>query len=238
VSETPDPERLSGPAASGNPAELARYLPLSQRPRRDETAVTGNWSEQLAQALLQLAEQLGALSEADWLTPSARPGFRVADVAGRVVWRTSTPRLARVRDRVRRALRDRRRFSASELSLGSEAVSAGRTDAEEQLRSLAARVTTDSSSRSVADLAAVVLACYEISEAVGEPIVIDPVASGAVALARSLSAPVEIKAVLKTRSLVSTDGDWRVGTGTELRGTSAQIVLFLYGRAGLPGATA
>jgi len=235
VSETPDPERLSGPVAPANAADLARYLPLSQRPRRDETTVTGDWSEQLATVLLQLADHLGTLSEADWLTPSIRPGFRVADVAGLAVWRTATPLLTRVRERLARAVRDRRRWSATELSLGHEAAAEGRAGVEEKLRSLAGRLTTDSSSRSVSDLAAAVLACYETSETVGAPIVVDPVASGAVALARSLSAPIEIKAVLKTRALVSTDGDWRVGSGTELRGTSAEIVLFLYKRAGLPG---
>jgi len=237
VTETPDPDRLSGPATPANAAELAKYLPLSQRPRRDEKAVSGNWSEQGARALLQFADLLEALSEADWLTPSARPGFRVADVAGLVVWRAATPRLARFRELVARALRDHQRRSAAELSLGREIAARGRTGLEAELRSLAARTAAAGSSRSVSDLAAVVLACYETSSVVGEPIIVDPVASGAVALARSLNAPVEIKAVLKTRALVSTDGDWRVGSGAVLRGTSAEIVLFLYGRAGLPPAT-
>ena len=242
VSESTEPEResgprgLSGPAGPANAAELAQYLPLSQRPRRDETAVTGNWAKHLGQALIQLADALGTITDAEWTSPSARPGFSVADVAGFVVWRTSTPRLVRARERASRALRDRRFPPATQLLIGRERGEAGRVSVESELRSLAVSALSGRSSRSVADLAVVVLACYDIGSVAGEPIVIDPVASGAVALARSLSAPVEIRAVLASTALVSSDGDWRVGKGQERSGTSSDIVLFLYGRAPLPPA--
>ena len=233
VSDTPEPDRLSGPATPPNAAEIARYLPLSQRPRRDESGVTAHWGPQVAQALGQLADLLSGLSEADWTTPSAREGFRVADAAGLVVWRTATPRLARVWQRAVRAARYRLFPSAIELSLATEHAAHGRSAVADELRSHAETASTRS--RSISDLAAVVLACYEISSVVGTPVTIDPVASGAVGLARSLSAPVEIRAVLATRSLVSTDGDWRVGKGSEISGTSAEIILFLYRRGPLPG---
>ena len=237
VSDTPEPDRLSGPASQPNAADIARYLPLSQRPRRDETAVTGNWSKPLGQALLQLADLVGELSESDWVMQSARPGFRVADVAGFVVWRTHTPRLSRARERVSRALRERRFPPATQLLLGRERGAAGRSAVESELRSLAVTALASTGSRTVADLAAVILASCDIGSVVGTPVVIDPVSSGAVALARSLGAPVEIRAVLTTTTLVSTDGDWRVGKGPEIAGTSAQIILFLYGRGPLPSAS-
>jgi hypothetical protein len=37
-------------------------------------------------------------------------------------------------------------------------------------------------------------------------------------------------------TLVAGDAGWAVGRGPETRATGAQIVLFLYGRAGLPAA--
>ena len=40
---------------------------------------------------------------------------------------------------------------------------------------------------------------------------------------------------MKNRTLRATDADWTFGTGPELAGTAAALVLFLYGRAGVPG---
>ena len=68
----------------------------------------------------------------------------------------------------------------------------------------------------------------------GRHIAVDPLAGGAVAVARGLSAPVEIRAVVTARTLVATDAAWRVGRGPELPGTAAGIVLFLFGRGGPP----
>jgi hypothetical protein len=64
---------------------------------------------------------------------------------------------------------------------------------------------------------------------------IDPIASGAVALARSLSAPVELRAVVSERALRASDAAWTVGRGRELSGNARELVLFLWGYAGLPG---
>ena len=68
----------------------------------------------------------------------------------------------------------------------------------------------------------------------GDAVSVDPVASGAVALARSLSAPIAIRAVVTARTLLATDAAWQVGRGPELPGTAAGIVLFLFGRGAVP----
>jgi hypothetical protein len=66
-------------------------------------------------------------------------------------------------------------------------------------------------------------------------LVVDATTSGAVALARALSAPLPIRAVVRGRTLRATDAEWEFGAGPELAGSARELVLFLYGRAGVPG---
>ena len=61
-------------------------------------------------------------------------------------------------------------------------------------------------------------------------------ASGAVALARTLAAPLPIRAVVKGRTLRATDAGWGFGSGPEIAGTARELVLFLYGRGPVPSA--
>ena len=65
---------------------------------------------------------------------------------------------------------------------------------------------------------------------------VDPMTSGAVALARALAAPLPIRAVVKGRTLTATDAGWDFGSGPELAGTARELVLFLYGRGPVPSA--
>ena len=83
----------------------------------------------------------------------------------------------------------------------------------------------------VADLGAALVAAYEL----GPSLEVDATVSGAVALARVLAAPLPIRAVVRGRTLKATDAGWELGTGPELTGTARELVLFLYGRAGVPG---
>jgi hypothetical protein len=84
--------------------------------------------------------------------------------------------------------------------------------------------------RRLRDLALVVVATLDVDPAAP----VDPLALGAVALARSLSAPLPIRAVLRTVTLESSDGGWSVGHGGVVRAPGARIVRFLYGRTGVP----
>lgn len=84
-------------------------------------------------------------------------------------------------------------------------------------------------------LGAVLAEALELAALTGSSLAVDSVTSGAVALDRSLRAPLPIRAVVKRRTIRATDAGWEFGNGPELAGTAAAIVLFLYGRAGVPG---
>lgn len=161
------------------PRDFARYLPLSARPRVDESAVTGDWGPRLAELLIAIDTLIAGLSSATL----ARPEIQAA----------------------------RDRLSATIAAIPSA-------------RRL--RVTA---------LGTVLAEAYEFAALAGRPLVVDTVTSGAVALDRSLRAPLAIRAVIKNRRLRATDADWEFGTGPELAGTAAEVVLFLYGKAGVPG---
>jgi hypothetical protein len=161
------------------PRDLARYLPLSARPRVDESGVTSDWRPRLEQLVAAIDAYLAALP--------AKTLAR-ADVGA-------------ARDRVAAAI---------------AAVPPGRR----------VRVPT---------LGSVLVEALELSTLTGRRLTVDPITSGAVALDRSLRAPLAIRAVVKNRTLRATDADWQFGTGPEMPGTAAALVLFLYGRAGVPG---
>lgn len=178
-------------------SDLPKYLPLSQRPRRDETAVTADWSSHVRALLLQLADTIEPLDDERWRS--------VSDAAASTVWLVTTTRLGRLRARSTPAL--------------------GQGEAAAALRTAAA----DTGKRGIAALSAAVVGTWRVAESLGLTLTVDPVASGAVALARSLSAPTPIRAVVQVRTLVATDADWRVGQGPVLETTASVIVLFLYG---------
>lgn len=138
------------------PRDFVRYLPLSTRPRVDESAVSSDWGARLDALELLVRD------------PALAPVFTAA----------------RTRRRVR-----------------------------------------------IGDLGRALLAVYET----GTGADVDPVTSGAVALARAASAPLPVRAVIRGRTLRATDAGWEFGSGPELAGTARELVLFLYGRAGVPG---
>jgi len=193
-------------------SDVSRHLPLSQRPKHDESAVSGDWSTAFGAVLRSVAGELDAAAG----TP-ADAGLRA--VAGPLVWRLSTTGLGRASARLSR------RDSATETA----ARPAGELAAD--LRSLAdnARKTR------IGDLSIAVVAALDTAEITGRPVAIDPTTLGAVAIARALGAPLPIRAVLAGTTLVATDGDWRVGRGaSRIHAPAARITLFLFGRGGVP----
>ncbi|MEO7895708.1 MAG: hypothetical protein ABIR65_00270, partial [Pseudolysinimonas sp.] len=129
--------------ARGVPREFAGYLPLSAKPRHDESSVNGDWGP-------RFAVLLGSIDEMFRTMP--------ADVAGR-------PDVV---------------ASHGRLSSAVAAVESGR------------RVR-------VPALGAVLVEALEVSALSGCPLVVDSVTSGAVALDRSLRAPMPIRAVASGR---------------------------------------
>jgi len=161
------------------PADLARYLPLSGRPRVDESYVTGDWGPRFAELLTAIDAMVAGLP---------------AETVGH-------PDVGAVRDR---------------LSAAVAAVRPGR------------RVR-------VPALGAVLVEALDLAALTDSGLDVDPVTSGAVALDRSLRAPLAIRSVVRNRTIHATDAGWEFGRGPELAGTAAAIVRFLYGRAGVPG---
>jgi hypothetical protein len=211
-------------------SDVSRYLPLSQRPRGDESGVTGDWSAQLSTVLRALADRLDALPADGWDARSGRSGWSVREVVGALEWRLTTSAASRTSAIARRLLAHpgsiARASDSLELARARENGSAGTGELVAAIRSLAA----DGRRRPQRDLAAAVLTSLDVDPALP----IDPLPLGAVALARSLSAPLPIRAVLRSTTLRASDAGWSVGHGEAVRARGADIVLFLYGRSGVP----
>lgn len=217
-------------------ADFAKYLPLSQRAAHDESGANSDWHGHLAVTLTATAGLLASLSPHQWDSPSQCAGWRVRDVAGHLVWRLGSS--------------NRELFgSAAQAYFGHfvnpkraiDVLSRAAAEAEPaelvaRIRRIAAEKAAGHGRHGIAELTEAVVHGYDIAHPLGLRLPVAPTASGAVALRRSLIAPTEIKAVLKVRTLVATDADWRVGHGPALPGTAEEFLLFLFGRGGLPPA--
>jgi len=192
-------------------SDVSRYLPLSQRPKRDESGVSGDWSAAYAAVLRAIAGQVRGSAGT---THDA--GLRA--VAGPLVWRLTTTRLGR-----------------ASAGLSKRGASSGAERPAPELAAELEAVAVDARQTRIAELSAAVVAALDTAEVTGVAVAVDPTALGAVAIARALSAPLPIRAVLGGTTLVALDGEWQVGRGRSVvRAPGAQIVSFLFGRSGVP----
>ncbi|MET4580878.1 hypothetical protein ABIE21_000368 [Conyzicola nivalis] len=192
-------------------SDVSRYLPLSQRPKRDESGVSGDWSAAFAAVLRAIA---GQVRDSAGTTHDA--GLRA--VAGPLVWRLSTTRLGRV-----------------SAGLSKRAASSGAERPATELAAELEAIALDARQTRIPELSAAVVAALDTAAVTGMPVAVDPIALGAVAIARALSAPLPIRAVLGGTTLVALDGDWQVGRGwSVVHAPGAEIAAFLFGRAGVP----
>ncbi|MGI9823052.1 maleylpyruvate isomerase family mycothiol-dependent enzyme [Agromyces sp. Marseille-Q5079] len=239
-------------------SDLSRYLPLSNRPRHDESDVSSSWNAELAAVLGSLTTALAPLPDADWTTTSRRPAWTVHDVLAHLAWRLSTPRGERWRTSARSLAEQGFSAGAAELAIARRAAASADGTPSATVRRLAAMRDTasalarPSASASASDasaptalptgldgtfqngigaLAEAVIGALDVAASLGLTIAIPERASGAVALRRALEAPTEIKAVVRGRTLAATDADWSFGHGPVLQGTAAEILLFLYERS-------
>lgn len=200
-------------------ADFISHLPLSHGRSGDEPSAVGDWRPRTAAVLFGLADLLETLEPEQWLSPSLQPGATrageespttVQQTVNHLVWRLDRTRLERL--------------------LPSTAPAVERELLVPRLRALADDQVAGRGSRRLGPLSDAVLHSYDIAEPLKVAAPVDAVASGAVALGRMLTAPTPIKAVLRGHSLVAVDDGWKLGSGPELRGTAASIVLWLYGR--------
>lgn len=206
-------------------SDLSRHLPLSQRRGPDESGVTGDRRPETDAAVTIVLGVLESLAPDDWSAATQRAKWTVQDVAAHLAWRLSTPRMTRIRDYTALAAsgpilpRDAPHALAARSTLDPGSIVA-------LLRSALSRTEK----RPLADLAEIVIGGYDLARSTGRTVTFAAGSTGAVALARSLTAPTPIKGVIRSRRLVAVDAGWSVGYGSDLRSHAEDIVLFLVGR--------
>ncbi|MFP7760006.1 maleylpyruvate isomerase family mycothiol-dependent enzyme [Marisediminicola sp. LYQ85] len=221
--------------------DISRHLPFSQSGGADETGVTGDWRPLTASTLDVVADLLEGLEPAEWESPSRCEGWRVRDVAGHLVWRLGSSVTQLATSSARAVFRERIPPSRVVDELSRRAARSTPEELVASIRSLAReRVSASESGQGrgrgrghLADLTEAVVHGYDISHALGLPLTVPAVASGAVAVARSLHAPSTVKPIVTRRTLRATDADWTVGRGEEIAAPAATIILFLFGRIAL-----
>lgn len=206
-------------------SDLSRHLPLSQRRGPDESGVTGDRRPETDAAVTLVLGVLESLAPDDWEAPTQRADWTVREIGAHLAWRLSTPRMTRIREYAT--------LAASGPILPRDAVHALASRSTLDPGSIVALLRsalTRTEKRPLADLAEIVIGGYDLARSTGHRVTFAAGSTCAVALARSLTAPTPIKAVIRSRTLVAVDAGWSVGYGTDLRSHAEDIVLFLVGR--------
>ena len=211
---------------------FADHLPLSQRGAFDESRVSGDWRPITAQCLLKLIDLLETIELTAWEGRSLRAGWRVRDVVAELLWRCDRRSWELGIERFRAAFRDPLTPDPDIIRLAVAAP----PELIEQLRALGTRRANRVGRRGIGDLSDVVSCSYEVARSCGRDLDLPAISTGAVCLARILTAPLPIRAAISGRSLEATDAGWTVGRGIALPAPAEQHVLFLFGRRStLPG---
>jgi len=202
--------------------DWARYLPMSNRGRDGDAAVSRTWSRPASGLLLSLASLLESHPEA--LTrQTLRPGVTVEAA-------------------VRELLTQRRwnrwqRFASAIGAQESPSPEVAAIDADRLapvVREDAVALSGARARCSIREFGEILVAALDLGTALDVDLGVDPFASGAVAIDLAVRAPAPRRSVLTARTLVAVDSEWQVGTGPALPATAASIVLFLAGRGGVP----
>ncbi|WP_104082093.1 maleylpyruvate isomerase family mycothiol-dependent enzyme [Cryobacterium sp. Y11] len=212
--------------------DLSKHLPLSQRPRGDESGVNSNWREYLVSTLTATADLLAGLAPEQWEVPSLCTGWRVRDVAGHIIWRVGSSNRKLVSTAARAYLGHFIDPNRAIDVLSRAAAEAPPAELIAQIRQIAAEKAAGQGRHGISELTEAVVHGIDLARPLGLTLPVASTAVGAVALRRSLIAPTEIKAVLRVRTLLATDADWTIGRGPELLGTAESHLLFLFGRPG------
>ncbi len=203
-------------------SDWARFLPLSNRDRGDESGAVGSWARPAAELLQAVAAVLDAqpsLLAAATLRPEVTVGADVRDLLTRL----GSPWYVR--------------WARASGALNSPSPAVAALDDAALASALRARSTAwkaPGARASIRDLGLVVAVALDLAATHEAPFAIDPLVCGAVALDLAVRSRLPQRSVVTARSLVATDGEWRVGRGPELASTGAAIVLFLAGRGDVP----
>jgi uncharacterized protein (TIGR03083 family) len=215
-------------------AEFARHLPLSLRRVGNEAGVNARWSGHVGATVTAIADLLAGLTPEQWAAQSLCDGWRVRDVAGHLVWRLGSTNRELFGSAARAYLGHHIRPGRAIDDVSRAAAQADPELLVASLREIAAEKTAGAGRGGITELTEAVVHGLDLAHPLGLALPVHATAGGAVALRRSLIAPIEIRAVLHTRRLVATDAEWSVGHGDPLRSTAADLILFLFGRGPLP----
>ncbi|MET0976548.1 MAG: hypothetical protein ABWX82_12850 [Leifsonia sp.] len=216
-------------------SDVSRYLPLSQRPRHDESGVSSHWDAEVAAVLGSLVAGLRAQPTEAWQVSTLHRGWTVHMSAAFLAQQLTTPILQRLTSAAFGIAEHVFSRSAAEKATAEKAAAALSTAEVLAILGGVVEATAARTRRSgIRDLEAAVVGGLDIAIPLGLDLALPASASGAVALRRALAAPVEIKAVIRGRSLRATDADWGFGRGPELVDTAVGMLLFLYERSDVP----
>ena len=204
-------------------ADFARYLPLSQRSRIDERGVTSDRRVPTSTVLRSISAALRLAGEAGWSARTDEDAPTVAEVVAALVAGFDRPPARRALDSAQHAL------GMNGRSPEPEAPVEGAADAAAALEARAVTITDRPQPTRLVELDDAVVAAVRIGDALGTPIAVPPLASGAVALRRAAAAPTPIRAVIGGHSLHATDAGWTIGHGPVLVGTAHELIRFLAG---------
>ena len=203
-------------------SDWARFLPLSNRDRSAESDAVGAWATPASELLTGIAAVLDARPDLLWaatLRPEVTVGADVRDLLTRL----GSPWYVRWA----RAWGALPTPSTAVVALDDAALASA-------LRGRAQAWAVPGARASIRDLGMVVAVALDLTAAHEATLTVDPLACGAVALDLALRSRLPQRSVVTARSLVASDGEWRIGRGPELASTGAAIVLFLAGRGDVP----
>ncbi|MCD2443204.1 hypothetical protein LQ757_13050 [Agromyces sp. SYSU K20354] len=217
-------------------ADFMHDLPLSWRPRRDESDVTGDWRDAVAEILDVAATQLDAAEVGDatreWLATdflraasSRRLKFAEAEPESETEPEPEpSPEPAAAHDA------DAGRPAQGPTAQGPTAQGPVAAPPADRLRA-AAVMSRNARAVPVRVLARVVAAYLVLAREIDAAPTIASRTSGAVALYLAAKAPTPIRAVINGHTLRARDADWDFGRGPVLEADAVPMLEFLLGRS-------
>ncbi|GAA1806767.1 hypothetical protein [Agromyces neolithicus] len=194
-------------------ADFMHELPLSWRPRRDESDVTGDWRDAVAEVIDVAATQLDA----------AEVGAATREWLATDFLRAASSR------RLMFAKADAEPVADTEPEAGAAADAPPASPAD---RLRAAAVTAHTARTvPVRVLSRAVAAYLTLAREIGATPTLAPRTSGAVALYLAAKAPTPIRAVISGHTLRAPDADWDFGRGPVLEADAVPMLEFLLGRS-------
>jgi uncharacterized protein (TIGR03083 family) len=198
--------------------------------RQSESSSTRG--QQIADALTLVGDGLDTLSAVQWASPSLCEGWSVKDTIAHLVWRIGTPSVRLATDVVRASFAGRHANPMESLDDIARGIadSGGTDELRRELRAIAEEKALGHGRTSTGELVEAIVHGYDALHPLGVRLPFDPDTTHAVAVASTLTASREVRALLRHRTLVAEDAGWRIGRGSEILADAASVILYLHGR--------